>query len=249
MAEKPVKPRNDDEETRASLRQSRVPSPEPRNPNPESRGSLKRRDVLKAITAVPAALVPLASAAQQQPHPAAKAAGASTAPAIPQSGTKSAAHAYQPKALNPHEWKTLHALSDLIIPADERSGSATQAGVPEFIDDTLDLRKGNLLAEIRGGLVWLDIECGRQFSRDFIGCSAEQQKQILDRVAYPKKAAPEDANGVAFFSQLRNLVVSGFFSSAIGIKDLPYLGNQMVAEWDGCPPEVLAKLGLESSKG
>jgi hypothetical protein len=152
--------------------------------------------------------------------------------------------AYQPKVLDPHEWKTIQVLSDLIIPADDRSGSATQAGVPEFIDDWLDLKGGETEAAIRGGSIWLDAECNRQFSHDFVDCTGAQQKQILDRIAYPKEAAPEDAAGVVFFNHLRNLVVSGFFSTEMGVKDLPYLGNQMLSEWKGCPPNVIAKLGL-----
>jgi len=118
--------------------------------------------------------------------------------------------------------------------------------VPEFIDDWLGFRGGPILAEIRGGLTWLDMECNRLFDHDFIACSAAQQKQILDRIAYPKTAAPEDSSAVAFFDEFRNLVVCGFFSSKMGIQDLPYLGNTMVADWEGCPPEVLAKLGLKS---
>lgn len=202
----------------------------------KSRGSLKRRDMLKAMTAVPAALVTISPT------------GTSLAEATPTTLKGDAAQvagAYQRKALDEHEWKTVHMLSDIIIPADERSGSATAAGVPEFIDDWLDFRGGELLAKIRGGLTWLDVECNRQFSHDFLDCSSAQQKQILDRIAFPKKAAPEDAAGVAFFNALRDLVVGGFFSSAMGVKDLPYLGNQMVSEWKGCPPEVLEKLGLK----
>ena len=198
--------------------------------NKKHSGDIKRRDVLKAITAVPAALIPLTPAAAE-PRQAAK---STTAPAA--SGT------YKPKVLNEHEWKTVNVLSDLIIPVDDRSGSATQAGVPEFIDDQLDFRRGDLLAEIRGGLTWLDIECNRLFGGDFIACNEMQQKQILDRIAYPRTAAPEDASAAAFFSLLRDLVVGGFFSSKMGIEDLPYLGNKMQAEWNGCPAEVLAKI-------
>jgi hypothetical protein len=198
-------------------------------------GFLRRRDLLKVIAAVPAAaLVRETPARAEQAMKMPKA-----------SAGEQAVGGYQGKILNEHEWKTVHALSDLIIPADERSGSATQAGVPEFIDEWLDLRGGTLLAEVRGGLIWLDMECNRKFSRDFVDCSAAQQKQILDRVAYPQKAASEDAAGVVFFNRMRDLVVSGFFSSKMGVKDLPYLGNQMVTEWNGCPPEVLAKLGFK----
>jgi len=195
----------------------------------------QRRALLKVLTAIPAsALVPFSSAG-----------GAERAPvAAPDSSQPPAETTYTRKVLDQHEWKSVCILSDLIIPADERTGSATQAGVPGFIDAWLELRRGDLLAEIRGGLMLLDLECSHLFIRDLADCSETQQKQILDRIAYPAKAAPRDANAVAFFSHFRDLVVSGFFSSKMGVKDLPYLGNTMVADWEGCPPEVLAKLGL-----
>ena len=197
------------------------------------KGELKRRDLLKAITAVPAAAMLPSAAAYGSKPPAG------------QTGEPTQAHGeYKPRVFNAHEWKTVHALSDLIIPADERSGSATQAGVPQFIDDWLDLKGGILKAQVLGGLTWLDMECTRLFSHTFVECSTAQQKQILDRIAYPAKAAPEDANAAAFFNHIRDLVVSGFFSSEAGVKDLPYLGNKMLTEWDGCPTEVLNKLGV-----
>lgn len=201
----------------------------------KNRPDLKRRDLLKVISAVPATLLPLAPSRAAEPmHTPEAAAPAAAAQAA--SGRK---------VLTDHEWKTVRVLSDLIIPADERSGSAIDAGVPEFIDDWLEFRGGKLLAEIRGGLTWLDMECNRKFSKDFVDSSPSQQKQMLDRIAYPKSAAPEDAPAVAFFNHLRDLVVTGFFSSKMGVKDLPYLGNRMVAEWNGCPAEVLAKLGFD----
>jgi hypothetical protein len=198
--------------------------------NENSKRNIKRRDMLKVISAVPAAaLIPLgtAEAAQQ------KTAG---------SAAMNTAAGYQRKVFNDHEWETIKVLSDLIIPADARSSSATQAGVPEFIDDWLDFKGGRLKAEILGGLTWLDVECNREFGHDFIGCTATQKKQILDRIAYPDKALPDDQNYVAFFNRLRDLVVGGFFSSKEGVKDLPYLGNKVVAEWNGCPPNVLTQI-------
>ncbi|TAM84620.1 MAG: gluconate 2-dehydrogenase subunit 3 family protein [Acidobacteria bacterium] len=198
--------------------------------NEKRKGAIKRRDMLKVFSAVPAAaLVPLGAAV-----------------AAPQktrgSASAGAASGYKRKAFNDHEWETINALSDLIIPADERSSSATQAGVPEFIDDWLDFRGGRLKAEILGGLTWLDLECNRVFSHDFIDSTSAQQKKILDRIAYPDKASAEDLNYVAFFNHLRDLVVGGFFSSKEGVKDLPYQGNQMVASWEGCPSNVLAQI-------
>lgn len=192
--------------------------------------NIKRRDMLKAFSAVPAAaLLPLGTAVAAPQ----KVAGSAAA---------QAASGYQRKVFNDHEWETLKVLSDLIIPADERSSSASQADVPEFIDDWLDFRGGRLKAEILGGLTWLDVECNREFGHDFIGCTAAQKKKILDRIAYPKRAVPDDLNYVAFFNHLRDLVVGGFFSSKEGVKDLPYLGNKVVAEWNGCPPNVLAQI-------
>lgn len=213
--------------------------------------SVNRREVLKAITAVPAAavipLIPALVEAGQKKN------AANTKVAVAGQAT-----AYQPKVLNAHEYQTARVLSDWIIPADERTGSATQAGVPEFIDDWLEFTSsmsrpvgtggGRLLSEIRGGLLWLDMECTRLFGHDFMECSEAQQKQILDRIAFPKRAAPEDANAASFFNQLRDLVVSGFYSSKMGVQDLQYMGNTMVPDWQGCPPEVLAKLGLKGGE-
>lgn len=198
----------------------------------------ERRDILKLMTTMPAAaLVSVAPFASE----VAKAAPQQT-PAQNGPGKK------HPKALNPHEWRTIRILSDLIIPADARSGSATQVGVPEFIDNWLNLKRGNLLDEIRGALTWLDMQSNRAFQYDFADCSAARQKQILDRIAYPEKAAPEDSSAVAFFNTLRDLVVSGFFTSQAGIQDLPYVGNEPQEKWNGCPDPVLARLGLAEDK-
>lgn len=152
---------------------------------------------------------------------------------------------YQRKVFNDHQWKTVSVLSDLIIPADERSGSATQAGVPEFIDDWLAFRtqqdgNQNFQAQMLGGLIWLDRESKRLFEKDFADASIDQQKQILDRIAWGDRASKEDHQGVTFFSRFRDLTVSGFFSSKMGVHDLPYLGNTAVPEWKGCDPKVWA---------
>jgi gluconate 2-dehydrogenase gamma chain len=147
--------------------------------------------------------------------------------------------------LDDHQWKTVHVLCDLIIPADERSGSASQAGVPEFIDDWLHFRKeqdgnGNFAAQILGGLFWIDRESISTFSKTFVDASVDQQKQLLDRVAWKDRAKPEDHAWVTFFNKFRDLTVSGFFSSKMGIADLPYMGNRAVAHLQGCDPKVWA---------
>ena len=213
-----------------------------RKNDPSDRGRMKRRDMLKVISAVPSALAPLGAVAAQErtkrvPSPAAS-----------HPKQEVAARPYRLEILNEREYKTIQVLSDWIIPADERSGSATDAGVPEFIDDWLNFWRGNMLAEIQGGLMWLDIECNHHYGHDFADCAPADQKKILDRIAYPKTAALDDANAVAFFDELRDLVLGGFYSSEMGVKDLPYLGNKMVAHWEGCPPEVLEKIRENEAK-
>jgi len=166
---------------------------------------------------------------------AAEAQTAKPAPAAP----------YHRKVFDDRQWRTVRVLCDLILPADEHSGSATQAGVPEFLDDWLDFRKeqdGNdrLEAEILGGLAWLDRESMRLSEKSFADAAPAQQKQILDRIAWPERAAAADRHGVAFFSRFRDLTVNGFYSSKMGIADLPYLGNKALMDWQGCDPKVWA---------
>jgi gluconate 2-dehydrogenase gamma chain len=149
----------------------------------------------------------------------------------------------------------VRVLADLVIPADERSGGATEARVPEFVDFILadplasphEREEGQ--TAIRGGLAWLDHECRRRFSRPFLEGSDAERRAVLDDVAWPERAAPEMGPGVAFFNAFRDLAAAGFWSSRIGVDDLAYQGNTYVAEWTGCPPEVLAKVGVGPKTG
>jgi len=194
----------------------------------EKQRGVSRRDLLQVIGSAPVLAAATAGA------------GLADTPTAGQNG-------YQRKVFDDHDWRTVQVLSDLIIPADEHSGSATQAGVPEFLDDWLEFRKeqdGNedLEAEILGGLAWLDRESMRLFEKTFADAAADQQKQIVDRIAWPERAVAEDRRWAAFFSRFRDLTVGGFYSSKVGIADLPYLGNTAVPEWKGCDPAVWAKI-------
>jgi hypothetical protein len=170
---------------------------------------------------------------------------------------------YQPKFFTPHEWDTVRVLVDLIIPRDERSGSATDAGVPEFMDFFLtdplesDRSRENRQTAMRGGLAWIDAECRRRFGKDFVACAEGERTALLDEIAYSKGDEEDDEalrdprgprvrlrHGPHFFNSFRNLTASGFWSSKMGIEDLGYVGNTFVAEWQGPPAEVLRKLGL-----
>jgi hypothetical protein len=151
---------------------------------------------------------------------------------------------FVPTFFTAHEYATVRVLAELVIPRDGRSGGALDAGVPEFMDFILAEKTG-MQTRVRGGLAWLDHEAGQRHSHEFVDLADAERRRILDDIAWPAKARPEYAQGVAFFSAFRDLAASGFFSSQIGVADLQYLGNQVVAEWTGCPPEALAKLGVK----
>ena len=152
---------------------------------------------------------------------------------------------FELKFFTPQEFETVKVLADLIIPKDERSGSATEAAAPEFIDYILSEYPDNQVA-VRGGLAWLDNEMReRTGGKAFIAATAAQQTALLDDLAFPAKAKPEHSHGVEFFNRFRDMTASAFFSSKMGVADLQYLGNTFVTQWDGCPPAALAKLGVK----
>lgn len=140
------------------------------------------------------------------------------------------------------EMKTITVLADIIIPKDETSGSASEAKVPDFIEFIVK-DQPRYQTPIRGGLRWLDVHSLKLHNKIFTDLSKEQQLAIADQIAYPDKAAPELSQGVSFFSVMRNLTATGFFTSAMGLKDLGYKGNQPNV-WDGVPDDVLKQYGL-----
>ena len=153
--------------------------------------------------------------------------------------------AYTPKFFTAREWRLVRMLSDYVIPRDDRSGSATDARVPEFMDYLLADRDASDASKIsmRGGLAWIDNQSRTRFGRNFVTASDAQRRQILDDIAWPARAKREHSHGVAFFNRFRDLTASGFFSSAMGWKDVQYMGN-VFHHWDGCPPAALDKLGV-----
>ena len=195
---------------------------------------VNRRTILRMMTAAPvAALVWTETEAEA----AAQAAGAARQTA------QRTATVYKPKFFTPHQWATVSMLADIIIPKDDRSGSATDAGVPEFMDFMMIDTPARQSA-MRGGLAWLDRECNKRFDKTFVAATDGQRKEILDEISWPRRAKPEVAAGVAFFNSFRDLTASGFFSSKIGVQDLQYMGNTFVPKFTGCPEPVLKKLGL-----
>jgi gluconate 2-dehydrogenase gamma chain len=135
------------------------------------------------------------------------------------------------------EMATITILGDIIIPKDEVSGSASDAKVPDFIAFIVNDMPEHQ-TPMRGGLRWLDVQCLTRFEKPFKDCSHEQQMEMVDAIAWPKKAKPEMAQGVAFFSLVRNLTATGFYTSEMGGKDVGYIGNT-INNWNGVPEEVL----------
>jgi hypothetical protein len=156
------------------------------------------------------------------------------------------AAAQEPKFFTADEWELVRVLVDYVIPKDAKSGSATDAGVPEFMDHMMSDPEASPSSRVamRGGLAWLDTESQRRFGTNFVASADAQRRAVLDDIAWPKRARPEMSHGVTFFNRFRDLTASGFFSSPIGYQDLEFRGNTFVAEWTGCPPEALAKLGV-----
>ena len=141
------------------------------------------------------------------------------------------------KFFTKHEIATITVLADIIIPKDDVSGSASDAKVPEFIEFIVK-DMPNHQVPMRGGLRWLDMQCLKRHEKSFKDYSHEQQIALVDEIAYPAKAKPEMKQGASFFSLMRNLTATGFYTSSIGVKDIGYAGNTST-QWNGVPEEVL----------
>jgi gluconate 2-dehydrogenase gamma chain len=146
------------------------------------------------------------------------------------------------------ELATITVLADIIIPKDEVSGSASDAGVPAFIEFIVkDMPEHQ--TPMRGGLRWLDLQCLERFDTPFKDSTPAQQIEVVDLIAYPDRAKnkPELAPGVAFFTRMRNLTATGFYTSQMGVKDLDYKGNTP-NQWNGVPDDVLKQYGVAYSE-
>lgn len=142
----------------------------------------------------------------------------------------------------PHEMATITVLADIIIPKDEKSGSASDAKVPEFIEFIAkDLPEHQL--PLRGGLRWLDLQCATRYGQPFVSCAAPQQLEMVTKIAYPKRTTRDLLPGVTFFNRMRDLTATGFFTSKMGMADIGYVGNAP-NRWTGVPADVLKQYGM-----
>jgi gluconate 2-dehydrogenase subunit 3-like protein len=194
----------------------------------ENRSVSSRRNVLKTFAGVPALslikLIPLqvAEAAHNT---------------VRNVKAQARGSGYTPKFFNRHEYRTLQALCQAIIPSDDRWGGALEAGAPEFID-LLTSESEEYQRRLGGGLMWLNAVCLKRFKKVYLQSTPANQKEILDLIAY-RANAEKDASltpGIDFFAFLRDLTVDAFFTSKIGIEYVGYVGNTFVAHFPGCPP-------------
>jgi hypothetical protein len=146
------------------------------------------------------------------------------------------------KFFTSHELSTIAVLANIIIPSDEKSGSATDAKVPDFIEFIVKDMPDKQVP-MRGGLQWLDLQSNKRFGNPFTDCSQQEQLMIVDDIAYPNKVKPGMEQGVAFFSLMRNLTASGFYTTEMGLKDIGYMGNKP-NQWNGVPDDVLKQYNL-----
>ncbi len=180
--------------------------------------SVSRRDLLRNV-ALAAAVGSLDTASAQHVHHMAA------------DDAKTTGGVYKPKLLNDHEYKTLTRLADLIIPADEVSKGAVEAGAPQYID-LLCSQNPELAAIYTGGIGWMDHQMMKQYGTTWIDSKPEQQTALLDVIAYRKNDSPDNAAGIRFFDWARKMVMDGFYTSPIGIKDIGYMGNKGMAKFE-----------------
>ena len=213
-------------------------APESESADAAATREMSRRDAVQLMAALPfAAFLSWPTAEQER------------ARRFVDTALKSAADgaAYAPKFFTAAEFRTARVLADMIIPRDDRSGSASDAGVPEFMDFMMIDRPNNQ-TWMRSGLAWLDSQSSTRFGKPFADATQPQREQILNDIAWPARAPATLNAGVNFFNRFRDLTASGFWSSRIGVKDLQYMGNLFVPEWNGCPPAALNKLGVSYDK-
>jgi len=202
---------------------------------PDAGGTrMSRRRALALLTAGPVAAMTWTSAEAEQAHEHATQARAQAQPAS----------AYKRKFFTAHEYATVGVLVDLILPRDERSGSATEAGVPEFMDFMMVDQPRRQVA-MRGGLALLDTLSQARCGKRFVSATDPERRALLDEIAYTSNADPGLSHAIAFFSSFRDLTATGFFTSKMGVADLQYVGNVFVADWTGCPDAALEKLGVK----
>jgi len=207
---------------------------------------MNRRESLRALGLIAAGSGLLTAACNSKDAKNAAADNSKKLPGVQDFEYERTEQLYAEKFFDEHEMATITVLADIIIPKDNISGSASEAGVPDFIEFIVKDLPDNKIP-MRGGLRWLDLQSKKRYGTVFIKCSARDQLALVDDIAYPDLARPEMKQGAAFFSLMRNLTSSGFYTSEMGVKDIGYAGNKP-GVWNGVPDDVLKGHGFDPTK-
>lgn len=154
---------------------------------------------------------------------------------------------FWPLTFSPEQHRTVSALCDVILPADEQSPSASELKVPDFIDEWVSAPYPQQQRDrqvVLPGLIWLEAESKKRFGHAFMELNDTQKRRICDDICSVERARPHFKHASEFFGTFRNLTMSGFYTTPAGMKDLQYLGNVPLLKFEGPPPEVLRFLKL-----
>lgn len=138
-----------------------------------------------------------------------------------------------------HELTTLAVLCDIILPGDHPNGGALDAGVPDFVEFMAKERE-NYKVPLRGGVMWLDNHAIDRYGADFVSITEAQRLSVCDAICWPDVEDPVLQPGIRFFSLVRDLTMTGYYTTELGFRDLGYQGNTPNV-WDGVPENVLRR--------
>ena len=153
-----------------------------------------------------------------------------------------------PLIFDAHQRRLASVLTDIIVPADEKSPGASAVGAVEFIDEWVSApypehRRDRTV--VVDGFAWLDAEAVRRSGKAFADLGAGEQHAICEDICDPSRASTERREAARFFSRFRDLTAGAFYTTPVGRNDLGYIGNVALAHFDGPPQELLARLGLQ----
>ena len=138
-----------------------------------------------------------------------------------------------PLTFDPQQRQVATALCDLVLPADERSPSASAVGVVDFLDEWVSAPYPHQQQDRVAVLACLDglgqaarVAHGTPFP------SLDARSQVALFAAHPE------------FHKLRGLICAGFYSTPEGARDLQYIGNNPSPRFDGPSPAVQRAAGL-----